>query len=673
MRRMNPILRSTHYSSASISLQLSVSFNIFLYTAFSTQCFTLAQTPSTFYSPAAVSYPAFARTVTKLYIIGGMMPLGSDYDKIPQFMSLDLSIPWNTTLPAWTKLADGPRQSLFPAAFSSDEQILYAFHIRGTTSPWQYHVQDDTWQEMTAPLFENTETQGVKAVTDPRTGLIYLAAGSDNSNNHPSPLKQLDIYDPVSQTIHSIGLLDPAKPFPVRLKYGSVWSKYRNSILYWGGRYNISDPPGDIAENVITELSTDSWTWSIMPTKGPAPEVRSFHCMAGNEDGTKVVSYGGQLRNDTLLGEVWILDVPTTTWSQGPSGPIRASAACAIAGDLFIIWGGRRGAIVNALPEMMIYNISSSTYITEYQPPAFYKDLRPPPPLTRTKAPWPTDGTNDPKGLTIGCVVGGLVLVGAIAGIIITARRRRQRHRLTQTHRRPESLINRASNRLTQLLMPGRRRGRGPEEGGCGGSLKKDPQLTIEDLKLQQTLRELEEEEKELEEQQKEIDQKRQLLVLQRKESSSSSSSRPKRGPIAFVADEAEIISLPTSLLQLSPVTLYSVAYSPESLNDRRTVQAGPMGVYQSDSYADAGPRKESDLGQDVIEPIYEPSPRVNNAIPDLVRNARYASVQQCLHPPPAFGKDLQSLPAATCPHKDCSTVGNGALTNPAKDNMESN
>ncbi|KAF9124570.1 hypothetical protein BGW39_008108 [Mortierella sp. 14UC] len=501
---------------------------------------------------------------------------GSNFDTISQFISLDLSIAWNTTSPAWTNLADGPRQSLFPAAFSSDEQVMYAFHIWGTASPWKYDVQKDTWQEMTTPQFENIATVGVKAVTDPRTGLIYLAAGSDNVNNHASPLKQLDIFDPVSQTIHSIDLQDPAKPFPVRLKYGPVWSNFRNSILYWGGRYNISDPRTDIAENVITELSADSWTWSVMPTKGAAPEVRSFHCMAGNEDGTKVVMYGGQLRNDTLLGEIWILDVPTATWSQGPSGPIRASAACTIAGDQFIIWAGRRGAIVNALPEMMIYNITSAIYVTEYTPPAFYKDLKPPPPLTRTTAPWPTDLTTDStmaRRLVAGCVVGGLV-------------------------------------------------------------------LTIEDLKLQQTLRDLEAEEKELEEQQREIDQRRQLLVLQRKESASSSSSGLRRGPTAFVADEVEIISSPTTLLQISPVTLFSTAFSPEILNDRRTVQAGPVDMYQGDSYADIGPRRESELAQDVIEPMHEPSSRVNNAVPDLV-----------YEPPPNVGMDWTKRQQDNHPH----------------------
>ena len=48
-------------------------------------------------------------------------------------------------------------------------------------------------------------------------------------------------------------------------------------------------------------------------------------------------------------------------------------------------------------------------------------------------------------------------------------------------------------------------------------------------------------------------------------------------------------------------------------MRDRRTVQAVPL------CYAGDGPRKESEMEQNVIETIYEPSPEVNHAIPDLV------------------------------------------------------
>jgi hypothetical protein len=54
------------------------------------------------------------------------------------------------------------------------------------------------------------------------------------------------------------------------------------------------------------------------------------------------------------------------------------------------------------------------------------------------------------------------------------------------------------------------------------------------------------------------------------------------------------------------------VLYSPEDLNGRRTVQA----AFTHPSIAFC---RESDLTQDVIEPMYGPSPDVSITIPDLV------------------------------------------------------
>jgi hypothetical protein len=177
-------------------------------------------------------------------------------------MSLDLAIPWSATAPAWTKLAQGPLQSVFPAAFSSDEQILYTFHLDRSNSPLQYSVQNDNWQE--SPVkFENAAFEGISAVTDPRSGLIYLAGGYREANYNEPFLKFLDVYDPVSQSINTTNLPDPAMVFPVRRYYGNIWSKHRASIIYWGGANQSVLNPG-VVQNGVTEFSPDSMTWSTM-------------------------------------------------------------------------------------------------------------------------------------------------------------------------------------------------------------------------------------------------------------------------------------------------------------------------------------------------------------------------------------------------------------------------
>ncbi|KAG0377365.1 hypothetical protein BGX24_006254 [Mortierella sp. AD032] len=71
----------------------------------------------------------------------------------------------------------------------------------------------------------------------------------------------------------------------------------------------------------------------------------------------------------------------------------------------------------------MIYNFTSSKYMTHYTPPAFYKDLKPPPRLTRTTAPWATDSPTtsssnevDRAPVSIGAAVGGTAAGLAVLG-----------------------------------------------------------------------------------------------------------------------------------------------------------------------------------------------------------------------------------------------------------------
>lgn len=108
---------------------------------------------------------------------------------------------------------------------------------------------------------------------------------------------------------------------------------------------------------------------------------------------------------------------------------------------------------------------------------------------------------------------------------------------------------------------------------------------------------------------------------MQHQEFTPRLSADQKLAPTALTDDKAEIISSSISPNPSFPDVIDSEVYSPESLQDRRTVQgvAGTVGIYLGDSCADDGARRESDLAQDIMELMYEPSPSVNNAILDLV------------------------------------------------------
>ncbi|KAG0285309.1 hypothetical protein BGZ97_007856 [Linnemannia gamsii] len=466
-------------------------------------------------------------------------------------MALDLAISWNSTSPAWIKLKDGPIQTLNTAAFSSDEQAIFTFNVLNTNSAWVYNVQNNTWRESKTLTFETAGYSGITAVTDPNTGLIFLAGGYEDPNAYWPYRRFMDVVDPITQTFRTVDLPDPLKFFTYRSYYG-------------------------------------------------------------NEDGTIIAIYGGDL-NEITVGELWTLNLVTSTWSQGLTGSPRKNAACTIAGGYLLVWGGMMGGGKVAPTDMVIYNLNTSSYETQYTPPAYYKDLTPPSPLTRTKAPWDTGDW--PKSLTSRVTV----------GIVLIRRRRKQ----GEPEGRKGLRDNNTQRGLKGLLGDGGGR-------GFGKRAKNSPQESNEDDELARTLQELVDQEMELA-------QKRQMLVLHHQESNPRPPMDQKRGPTAVMGGKEEVHRLPPPPpSRLSPGESHSASYSVENLNDRRTVQAvsGPFDMYHSDRYADDGPRRHSELAQDVIEPLYGPSPTVCNSIPDLV-----------FEPSPDVGMDWTKQQKSNHPH----------------------
>jgi len=199
-----------------------------------------------------VSGPAFARTNTRLYILGGI----ANNINYGQFFSLDLAVNWTVTSPAWSQLSDGPQQNIFPAVFSQDQKTMVTFHSGGTTSSYRYNVTSGQWTPSNA-LAAFAALQGVGAVTDPNSGLVYLAGGyTDISRN------SMDIYSFSSDSLTQQLMAAPDSVFVSRAYYANVWCKKRNSILYFGG-YNTSlDVAPD--DNVVTEYVPTTDTYSNM-------------------------------------------------------------------------------------------------------------------------------------------------------------------------------------------------------------------------------------------------------------------------------------------------------------------------------------------------------------------------------------------------------------------------
>ncbi|KAG0016029.1 hypothetical protein BGZ80_009479, partial [Entomortierella chlamydospora] len=204
--------------------------------------------------PVTVSGPAFARTATRLYISGGLTGTSANPILYSQFFSLDLTTPWNVSNPAWKQLHDGPRQNIFPAVFSADQKTMITFHS-GTIFAERYSVDQDTWTPSQL-VVNGGGNQGINAVTDPNTGLVYLAGG------YSDPYRQsMDTYSFVNDALVQAALPAATTALPNRAYYTNIWTSKRNSILYFGG-YNST--LGQISSNSITEFVPSTNTWNTL-------------------------------------------------------------------------------------------------------------------------------------------------------------------------------------------------------------------------------------------------------------------------------------------------------------------------------------------------------------------------------------------------------------------------
>ncbi|KAF8933979.1 hypothetical protein BGZ47_010568, partial [Haplosporangium gracile] len=144
----------------------------------------------------------------------------------------------------------------------------------------------------------------------------------------------------------------------------------------------------------------------------PPPLVGS--CMVSAHNGAKMVLFGGMnAAAEEYSGTLYILDVPTMTWSQGSSSLPRLGMVCSVSGDYFIVWGGLSIAIDGHLSPIseipIVYNIKSGQWTTQFV------DKK-------------TSNDNNKKHTTIiGCAVGaGAVAMLIVIAIIVRWRRHRQ-------------------------------------------------------------------------------------------------------------------------------------------------------------------------------------------------------------------------------------------------------
>ncbi|GJJ74545.1 hypothetical protein EMPS_06903 [Entomortierella parvispora] len=325
--------------------------------------------PTVPFVPVAVGGAAYGKAGTRLLVVGGnAMTNTLAGPNLNQFFALDLTVPWQASSPAWIEMNNKsvPTQTLFTGAVSVDGSLFVTFRS-GNILSYRYRIDKDEWSP-SAVVVQDPQVVGLFPATDLSTdstsGNIYVAGGYQGDDT------QMYVYDPAkdamlpSFSIPSNQLLD-------RNSYAAAYVKSRQSIFYFGGiaRNGITSP-GD-----ITEFVSATQTWSTLSFSGNPGVSRPPHrvnlCMVANDDGTKVVVFGGVLDNSIWATDIWVLDVQTLLWTMGPVNQLpRQNPVCAIAGNTFVAWGGFDPT--DSIGTTVLYDIGLNQMVSSYTPSASY-------------------------------------------------------------------------------------------------------------------------------------------------------------------------------------------------------------------------------------------------------------------------------------------------------------
>ncbi|KAF9350027.1 hypothetical protein BGX26_011745 [Mortierella sp. AD094] len=392
---------NAHHSPATVH---SRSSRVNRYLVFGFLVFELLLASVSAEAPTPVASMAYATVdESTLYIQMGLLPGGTMATNA--FYSLDLQSNWNTANPPWKNLVSNSTMQQAPSGFgpsmtvSANKQSLIiwgGFFSKIST----YDIGTGSWSVSSESPSNSSPQQGLKAVTDPSSGLVYIPSGANQGNNMME-------YNPTTGATRSLPMPSEFAGYGLGY-YSAVWSTQRNSILIYGGHLITANSS---ANEQLFEYKPAASTWSLINTTGQSPGNVENHCAVSGQanGGTKIIVFGGQNPTTTQLSGIYILDVPSMSWVQGADiDPTlsRSNTACTVAGDNFVAWGGDRfGEISEALGTPVIYNLKSKQWTTQFS-------------MSGAEA-MPTGSASKIKvGVTIGATMGALAMIALIGYFI---------------------------------------------------------------------------------------------------------------------------------------------------------------------------------------------------------------------------------------------------------------
>ncbi|KAG0338934.1 F-box only protein 42 [Podila humilis] len=394
------------------SILSHISFAVFVYILSlaytNTVSFTYAQSfsPRAFYGPVSGYVDGGA-----LFIQGGRT---SDERPTSQSFSLDLSTSWNVNTPAFKQLPGGVVDSRHAGTLLGDNVTML---VISDTAFYTYHTQTgETKRALTTDRITGNNKQGLKVVTNPRTGDVYVVGGFWSNTDKVGAIVRF-FFSPLSQSS-----VDGGSSMPLGLQnvggFAAAWSNHINGILVFGGLTdNTTTTHAD-----LHRYNAASNSWTLVTTSGPGPVARYGSCMVQYKN--TIIVFGGKIYSGYALNDVFTLNLDSWTWTRGQDAPVddsRSEAACAISGDLLVAVGGYAAAesVVPNSKLVSIYNVTANAWQTSFSYSKPGSDTVTPP--TPTPIP-PKPESSSNIGAIVGGVVGGVVVLCAILFFVFKKR-----------------------------------------------------------------------------------------------------------------------------------------------------------------------------------------------------------------------------------------------------------
>ncbi|KAF9427925.1 hypothetical protein BGZ94_003820 [Podila epigama] len=355
------------------------------------------------YKPATAYGSASAFVEGKYMIASGGASNGQNLD---QTFELNLSVNWTTAQPAFKPLAGMPMAIYRHSATLLNDNNTFFVQSQGKS--YRLSISNNRWA--TDAVTFGWNGNGVQAVTDPSTGIVYLPNGFLNTTTNVTFMQTLN------PSTNAVETIDMHPALQGVLQFRAAFSTIRQSLLIHGGApVNTNN-----AIKAMYEYSLRTKSWSLLNDQGQTPPGRRSHCFVPAYNGTKIVAFGGLGdQGSVYLSDVRMMDVKTLQWELLDEGDLatvsRSSPVCAVTNDLLVIWGGAAGSSGREVENnvTLVFNLKKKVWQDSFTPLA---DMSSPP---------PTLETSNKVGLIAG-VIAGVVVLAAVAGFIFY-RRRKQR------------------------------------------------------------------------------------------------------------------------------------------------------------------------------------------------------------------------------------------------------